>query len=336
MLKAAIVGASGYAGHQLASIILRHPQLELAALYVSPQSADLNRRISELYGDLAGRCDLQLQGLSLEDVPAAAADLDLVFLATAHQTAHDEAPLFIAGGCTVFDLSGAYRVPQADFYTAYYGFAHEHQDLFAKTCYALCEWCDRKELQAASLISLPGCYPTVSQLSLRPLYEAGVIDPTVRPVINAVSGVSGAGRKAALSNSFCEVSLNAYGLFTHRHQPEISYHLGHQVVFNPHLGSFKRGILATTTCRLAPGKTLADAKAALRQAYADKPLVRVKDGTVKLQDVQGLPCCDLSVAGDNEYIVVSGAIDNLLKGAAAQAVQACNLHYGFEETSALW
>ena len=102
------------------------------------------------------------------------------------------------------------------------------------------------------------------------------------------------------------------------------------------MGSFKRGILATTTCRLAPGKTLADAKAALQQAYADKPLVRVKDGTVKLQDVQGLPCCDLSVAGDNEYIVVSGAIDNLLKGAAAQAVQACNLHYGFEETSALW
>ncbi len=336
MLKAAIVGASGYAGHQLALLCTRHPQLELIALYVSPNSQDKGRRLDSLYGDMYGRCDLTLQGLSLDDVPAVARGLDVVFLATEHQTAHDEAPLFIQHGCCVFDLSGAYRVPQLSFYDKFYGFSHKHPEWLNQAVYGLCEWCSKEELQQAQLISLPGCYPTASELALKPLYQAQLLDENVRPVINAVSGVSGAGRKASLKSSFCEVSLNAYGLFTHRHQPEISYHVGHEVIFNPHLGNFKRGILATITCRLQPGATVAQCQEALQQAYAAHPLVRVKDGTVRLQDVQGLPCCDLSVCGDDEYIVITSAIDNLLKGAAAQAVQACNLHFGFAEDCALW
>ncbi|MBU3827205.1 MAG: N-acetyl-gamma-glutamyl-phosphate reductase [Candidatus Anaerobiospirillum merdipullorum] len=336
MLKAAIVGASGYAGHQLALLCTRHPEIELTGLYVSPNSQDKDRRIDSLYGDLSGRCALPLQGLSLDKVPQVAQDLDVVFLATEHKTAHDEAPLFIAQGCCVCDLSGAYRVPERSFYERYYGFSHEHPELLAKAVYGLCEWCDPQALKEAQLISLPGCYPTASELALKPLYAANLLDESIRPVINAVSGVSGSGRKASLTNSFCEVSLNAYGLFTHRHQPEISYHVGHEVIFNPHLGNFKRGILATITAKLKQGATVAQCKQALDESYRDHPLVRVKEGTVKLQDVQGLPCCDLSVCGDDEYIVISSAIDNLLKGAAAQAMQACNLHFGFKEDCALW
>ncbi|MBO8414929.1 MAG: N-acetyl-gamma-glutamyl-phosphate reductase [Proteobacteria bacterium] len=336
MLKAAIVGASGYAGQQIAQILLRHPEIELDALYVSTNSKDAGRSLPEIFGAVEKRCRLPLQGLALEQAEDAGKKVDLVFIATDHKTAHDLAPRFIAGGAAVFDLSGAYRVPEASFYEKYYGFAHEHQDLMHAAVYALCEWVDAEKLKQAKLISLPGCYPTASELALIPLMRAGIIDPALRPVINAVSGVSGAGRKASLTNSFCEVSLNAYGLFTHRHQPEISYYAGTEVIFNPHLGDFKRGILATITCKLAQGKTTADAKKALAEAYADKPLVRVKDGTVKLDDVVGLPCCDLSVCGDDAYIVISSAIDNLLKGAASQAVQAANLHYGFKEDLALW
>ncbi|NDJ55494.1 N-acetyl-gamma-glutamyl-phosphate reductase [Enterobacteriaceae bacterium 4M9] len=333
MLKTLIVGASGYTGAELASYIHRHPHMNITALTVSAQSADAGKLISELHPQLKGRIDLPLQ--PMDDVSEFAANADVVFLATAHEVSHDLAPLFLQAGCVVFDLSGAYRVNDATFYQTYYGFTHQYPDLLEQAVYGLAEWQSAK-LKEANLIAVPGCYPTAAQLSLKPLIDNDLLELTQWPVINATSGVSGAGRKAALSNSFCEVSLQPYGIFTHRHQPEISAHLGAQVIFTPHLGNFPRGILETITCRLKPGVSREQVAAAFNAAYADKPLVRLYDkGVPALKNVVGLPYCDIGFAVQGEHLIVVATEDNLLKGAAAQAVQCANLRFGFAETESL-
>lgn len=332
MVKVAVVGASGYAGAQLCRIISRHEKLELTGLFVSENSLDKGKKISELYGELNGVCDKVLQPLTgAKDIIDIA---DAVFLATDHKVSHDIAPALVDAGVAVFDLSGAFRISNTDVFEKAYGFAHEHKDLLKEAVYALAEYVDVKALQNTKMISLPGCYPTASQLALKPLIENGLLDLNYRPSINAVSGVSGAGRKAKLTNSFCEVSLNAYGVFTHRHQPEIAEHLGTEVIFTPHLGDFKCGIHATINAKLKDGVT-PEQVAKAYSYYDNKPLVRVKKDMPKLQDVQYLPFCDIGYAMKDNYIVICSCIDNLLKGASAQAVQVLNLYYGFDETQGL-
>ena len=333
MINVSIIGASGYTGVELIKMLIKHNEVNLQGLYVSQNSADANKEIANLHGVLQDRCKLKLNPLS--DVEAVAKASDVVFLATDHKTSHDLAPIFVTNNCVVFDLSGAFRVNEQNFYTKYYGFEHEHQELLANAYYALCEYSDIKLMQQSKLISLPGCYPTASQLALRPLFNNDLLDTDFAPVINATSGVSGAGRKASLTNSFCEVSLNAYGIFTHRHLPEIEKHVGHKVIFNPHLGFFKRGILATITAK-ANNKTNLDSLKQAYDYYKDKKLVRVKNTAVKLGDVVNTPFCDISYAYNDGYIVVCSAIDNLLKGASAQAIQAFNLYFGFDETKSLF
>lgn len=333
MLKTLIIGASGYTGAELAAYIQRHPQTELTGLMVSVNSADAGKCFSDLHPQFRGLVDLPLEPLT--DPAAVAQNTDVVFLATAHEVSHDLVPVFLAAGCAVFDLSGAYRVQQDNFYPQYYGFEHKHTALLAQAVYGLAEW-QHDKIRTAQLIAVPGCYPTVSQLALKPLLDNDLLDLTQWPVINATSGVSGAGRKAALNNSFCEVSLQPYGLFTHRHQPEISAHLGTPVIFTPHLGNFKRGILATITCKLKSGVTAEQVSAVYHKAYDDKPLVRVYDsGVPALKAVTGQPFCDLGFAVQGEHLIVVGAEDNLLKGAAAQAVQCMNIRFGFNETLSL-
>ena len=337
-LAAAIVGASGYAGTELTGLLLRHPNVELKHLFVSEKSADAGKAISEIDARLTGRTPLKLEALA--DPTAAAEDVDIVFLATDHAVSAAVAPVFNAAGCVVFDLSGAYRLSNPADYPKYYGFEHASPEYLKKAVYSLGEFVDVGALQATDLVSLPGCYPTASQLALKPLIDAGLLDPAVKPVIDAVSGVSGAGRKAKLSSAFCEVSLSAYGVFTHRHRPEIEEHLGRRVIFTPHLGAFKRGILATITARLSPATAGAAAHekiaAAYQATYDGKPLVRLRKGLPKLDDVTQLPFCDIGFTTDGEDVIIVSAIDNLLKGASAQAVQVMNLKFGFPETTALF
>ncbi|MBE2897353.1 N-acetyl-gamma-glutamyl-phosphate reductase [Pasteurellaceae bacterium 20609_3] len=332
MLNAVIIGASGYTGAELARILMLHPQFRLTALYVSHQSADANKALSALYPQLCGCVDLPL--LPLDDIAAIAESADAVFLATAHEVSHDLAPHFYAKGCQVFDLSGAFRVNDRDFYPQFYGFSHQHPDLLQSAVYGLPEW-TAEQISRTNLVAVAGCYPTVSQLSLKPLIEANLLDDTALPVINAVSGVSGAGRKASLTNSFCEVSLQPYGVFTHRHQPEIASHLGREVIFTPHLGNFKRGILATITAKLASGVSEADVQRAFEQAYANAPLVRLCTALPAVAQVQHTPFCDIGFRVHNGHVIVVGAEDNLLKGAAAQAVQCANIRNQFEQTQGL-
>lgn len=335
MLKALIVGASGYAGAKIAYYLNKHPHVELVKLAVSENSADAGKLLSDfdLHPQLKGEVDLPLIGTS--DYAMLAKGIDIVFLATEHSVSHDIAPIFLAEGCVVFDLSGAYRVNSASFYTDYYGFEHKYQTWLDKAVYGLAEW-NIAQIKTAQLIAVPGCYPTASQLPLKPLVEEDLLDSTQTPVINAVSGVSGAGRKASLKNHFCEVSLHAYGLFTHRHQPEIATHLSQEVIFIPHLGNFKQGIHATITCKVKKGVTSDMVLAALNKYYAHTPLVRVyqKDWPA-LKSVVNLPYCDIGFVLKGEHLILISVEDNLLKGAAAQAVQCMNIRFGFDETSSL-
>jgi len=270
----------------------------------------------------------------LIDPEAVAKESDVVFLATAHEVSHDLAPIFLSQGCQVFDLSGAYRVNSDEFFTTYYGFEHKFRHWLKNAAYGLAEW-NGEQIKAAQLIAVAGCYPTASQLAIKPLIENNLLDDVQWPVINATSGVSGAGRKASITNSFCEVSLAPYGVFTHRHQPEIAAHLGCDVIFTPHLGNFKRGILATVTMKLASGVTEEQVNDAFHRAYNDKPAVRLTSDLPRLQDVQFTPFCDIGWKVNGAHIIVISAIDNLLKGASSQAMQCLNIHYGYPELTSL-
>ncbi len=335
MLKTIIVGASGYTGAELALFIERHPELELAGLYVSENSLDQGKSIAELYGKLLGIVELPLQPLGVNDIAEVCQDIDVVVLATAHEVSHDLAPHFLAANTTVFDLSGAFRVNDLAFYEKFYGFTHQYPELLDKAVYGLAEW-NGDAVKDTDLIAVPGCYTTTSLLALKPLQQAGLIKEGVKPTINATSGVSGAGRKASTTSSFCEVSLQPYGVFTHRHKPEIDTHLGTPVVFTPHLGSYKRGILASINVVLKEGVTPEQVNAAFEQAYQDQPIVRLLKGTYPaLKNVEGTPFCDIAWAQDGEDLIVFSATDNLLKGASSQAMQCINLKFGFPMTMSL-
>ncbi|WP_127956838.1 N-acetyl-gamma-glutamyl-phosphate reductase [Serratia microhaemolytica] len=333
MLNTLIVGASGYAGAELTAYLHRHPQIKITALAVSAQSADAGKRFSELHPQFKQTIDLPLQ--PLHDVAQMAAGVDVVFLGTSHEVSHDLAPQFLAAGCVVIDLSGAFRVNEVEFYRHYYGFDHHYPEWLAKAVYGLAEW-QHQPLRQAQLIAVPGCYPTAAQLALKPLIDNQLLELSQWPVINAISGVSGAGRKASLTTSWCEVSLQPYNLFTHRHQPEVAKHLGVPVIFTPHLGSFPRGILETITCRVRPGVNAEAIAQVYQTAYHNKPLVRIyQQGVPALKAVIGLPFCDIGFALNGEHLIVVATEDNLLKGAAAQAVQCLNLRFGFPETESL-
>ncbi|MCQ8869050.1 N-acetyl-gamma-glutamyl-phosphate reductase [Vibrio splendidus] len=333
MLKTTIIGASGYTGAELALMINRHPELTLSGLYVSANSVDAGKPIAALHGKLAGLIDMPVQPLTNPE--EVAKQSDVIFLATAHEVSHDLAPIFLGNDCQVFDLSGAFRVKGENFYQEFYGFEHQHEQWLDKAAYGLAEW-NEQEIKEAQLVAVAGCYPTASQLAIKPLVEAKLLDENQWPVINATSGVTGAGRKASMVNSFCEVSLQAYGVFNHRHQPEMAAHLGCDVIFTPHLGNFKRGILATITMKLADGVTEQQIQEAFEQAYQGKPAVRLLEETLpRIQDVEQTPFCDLGWKVQGQHIIVVSAIDNLLKGASSQAMQCLNLRYGFAPLTAL-
>ncbi|AZL86216.1 N-acetyl-gamma-glutamyl-phosphate reductase [Aliivibrio salmonicida] len=333
MLKTTIIGASGYTGAELALMVFKHPHLSLSGLYVSENSLDKGKAISKLHGSLRGVVDDTLQ--PLVNVNQVAKESDIVLLATAHEVSHDLAATFLENGCVVFDLSGAFRVQKEGFYSEFYGFEHKYEDWLDKAVYGLAEW-NADAIAKAQLIAVPGCYPTASQLALKPLVDAGLLDQNQWPVINATSGVTGAGRKANLASSFCEVSLQPYGVFNHRHQPEIAAHLGCDVIFTPHLGNFKRGILATITTKLQKGVTEEQIQKAFDAAYTDTPVVRLLGNEMpKLQSVEKTPFCDIGWKVQAEHLIVVSAIDNLLKGASSQAMQCINIRFCFPMLTAL-
>ncbi|MCB5226990.1 N-acetyl-gamma-glutamyl-phosphate reductase [Alishewanella sp. 16-MA] len=327
-IRSAVLGAAGYSGAELCALLCANPYFELSYAFASAGRS--SEPFAQLYPRFQQQVDILVEPWTDERVETL--DVQVAFLALPHEASEAIAPLLLAKGIAVVDLSGAFRLKQADLYPKYYGYAHQHPELLAQAVYSLMEW---QTTPLGDLVSVPGCYPTACTLALLPLLKADLVTKDCIPVISATSGVSGAGRKASLSTSFCEVGLNAYGFFKHRHRPEIEQNLGRKVVFTPHLGNFKRGILATCVVTLKAGVSAEQVAAAFQHAYASKPLIRFTKNSPNVADVAGTPFCDLYWQQDGEQLVIMSAIDNLLKGAAAQAMQAANVRFGKPETAGL-
>lgn len=326
-IPCAVFGASGYSGVELAWLLHNHPYFLLKHAY-SSSARETAEPLAGLYPQLAGQLDIILQPWHSDLLPQLAQQVRVVFLALPHEASAELAPELIKAGLVVFDLSGAFRLRDPMQHRSAYGF--EQPKVSAEPVpYGLAEWTVLTGNEP--LIAVPGCYPTVAALALKPLLQ--FIQGS--PIVNAVSGVSGAGRKAAAHTSFCEVSLAAYGVATHRHQPEISQSVQTDVLFVPHLGNFKRGIVATIYADLASGVSQHDVDLALQRAYQQQPLVRLCSQPPSVNQVAGTAYCDIHAVVHQQRVVICAAIDNLLKGAAAQAVQLANMYFGFNQSIGL-
>lgn len=332
-MNVVIIGASGYSGAELASLVVKHPNLTLTGCYVSEGSLDKNKLLSDLYPEHLGLLDCPLLPLSVSAFDDIQSDADYVCLCTDHKVSVDLAPQFLAMGKKVFDLSGGYRLASNDDYVTYYGFEHQHPELLNEAAYGLAEW-NHDAIANAKLIAVAGCYPTAALNALKPLKQAGLLS-SESIIINAVSGVTGAGRKASVGTHFCEVSLAPYGLFNHRHGPEIEQHLGHKVLFTPHLGNFPRGILETIYVQLKPGVTKENVASAY-QVLSSEPLIRLLgDKVPSIKGVAKQPFVDIGWQQQGTQLIVMSAIDNLLKGAAGQALQCINISMNLDHTTGL-
>ncbi len=327
--KVAIIGASGYAGAELVGLLVKHEQADIAHLVVSENSSSEGKLFSELHGRFQGVCDQPLEAFSAAWFDQNAASLDVVFFATPHEFSADWAKAFVDAGVKVFDLSGGFRLKDASDYPKYYGFEHANTEALAAAQYGLAEW-QQDDIANTNLIAVPGCYPTASLLCLKPITANNLHVENSLVVVNGVSGVSGAGRSASLATNFNEVSLKAYNVLQHRHQPEISQEANAQVIFNPHLAPYKRGLLATVTLQLNNDVTVEQVQQAFEGAYSDKPLVRLVASWPEIGNVAYTPFADLHWQFDKSkhVVVISCAIDNLLKGAASQAMQCFNISLG--------
>lgn len=333
MIQAGIVGFRGYSGAELLRILARHPQ---TTAWRMEHRADAAPEMQPRHAKAA-------RTVKATPEAAKAAGLDVVFLATPHDVSMELAPALLAEGIRVVDLSGAFRLREPEIHKRWYGDEHSAVDLLRNAVYGLPEFY-RDRVAGAKFVSNPGCYPTAANLALRPLVKSGLVDRMAPIVCDAKSGVSGAGRKASLKTAFCEAGDNysVYSAFGHRHVPEVlqncdlaenEFHFVAQLLPTP------RGILETIYLRLREGASKDDVLAAYDEAYRSEPFVRIYNPGQfpDLHAVQHTNFCDLGfqVAGGSQMLMVVAAIDNLVKGAAGQAVQNMNLMFGFDETAGL-
>jgi N-acetyl-gamma-glutamyl-phosphate reductase len=333
MTKVGIVGYRGYSGAELIHTLKRHRHVEPVLMdhREDPGGTPAIRRASP-----PTRIACTGEAVSQQQ-------LAVVFLATPPEVSMELAPVMLAAGARVVDLSGAFRLGTTENYTAWYKEPHTQPELLAEAVYALPEFC-RDRVPAARLVSNPGCYPTAANLAIRPLVEAGVIDRSVGIICDAKSGVSGAGRKPSLKTSYCEVTENfsAYSILRHRHVPEVlqvSSLEESEFSFTAQLLPLDRGILETIYFR-APSLNSAEELLAIYEArYANEPFVRLFNPPHQpdLRGVARTNFCDIGVTFDarTKRAVVVSAIDNLVKGAAGQAIQNMNVMLGYPETEAL-
>jgi N-acetyl-gamma-glutamyl-phosphate reductase len=328
-----IVGFRGYGGAELVSILGRHEGVEPVLLEHRSDAGD--RPLPRGYGGP--------KRIASTPEAARAEKLAVVFLATPAEVSMELAPAMLDAGAKVIDLSGAFRLRTAERYKEWYKAEHTQPALLAEAAYGLPEYC-RERIRTARLIANPGCYPTAANLAIRPLVEADVIDRRAGIVCDAKSGVSGAGRKPSLKTSFCEVTENfsVYSILDHRHVPEVLLTSGlddREFSFTAQLLPIGRGILETIYFRSEQLRNAEELLAIYEKRYAGETFVRLYEPGVApdLQSVAHTNFCDLGVrfdAASGRAVVVS-AIDNLVKGAAGQAVQNMNLALGFPETQGL-
>lgn len=321
-VRVGVAGATGYAGLELLRRLARHPHADVR--FAMASSASESKRLPAL----ARIWDAPVEPLDVEKL---AAGTDAVFLALPETLAAELAPALANRGTRVFDLSGAFRLRDVELRQRWY----PHTPATVPAVYGLTER-RRTELAEAKLIACPGCYPTAAVLSLQPLVAAGLLEPGI--VIDAKSGVSGAGKTPTERTHFseCYGSISAYGVFAHRHAAEIEQELGTAVTFVPHLVPLDRGIFESIYARLRPGVGAAEVEAALTSAYAASPFVRLTGADLpELKHVAHTNFCDIGWRVKDSQLVMVACIDNLVKGAAGQAIQNFNVVFGFDETTAL-
>lgn len=338
--RVAVIGATGYAGFELARILLRHPAIERPTFYLRGENSSAHC-LTQIFPKLRGWGEAPCRPVSVADIAASGAAT--AFLATPHEASLDLVPELLDAGLRVVDLSGAFRFREPQTFSRWYKLPQPSAGLASKAVYGLPELYSGK-IANADLVANPGCYPTSVVLGLRPLIEAGWIDMARGIVCDCKSGASGAGKEPKRETSFVEVNDNfrAYGVFTHRHTPEITEHTGVElkdIIFTTHLLPLERGILSTISCWLNAPRQREKIEAEFRKFYAGRPMVRIWPAgrLPELQHVARTNFCDLGFALDDsgERIVIVSCLDNLGKGAAGQAVQNFNLMYGHDETAGL-
>jgi N-acetyl-gamma-glutamyl-phosphate reductase len=336
VIKVGIVGGTGYTGVELLRLLAQHPEVELKAV---TSRTEAGMPVSQMYPNLRGRVDLPFSEPSLENLGAC----DVVFFATPNGVAMKQVPELLAQGVKIIDLAADFRLKDPAQWQQWYGMPHTSEDLLAEAVYGLPE-VNRETIKTARLVANPGCYPTAVQLGFLPLLKAGLID-SQSLIADAKSGVSGAGRKAEVATLLCEAgdSFKAYGVAGHRHLPEIKQGLASisgasvGLTFVPHLLPMIRGIHATLYARLTAD--VSDIQALYEQTYQNEAFVDVlpAGSHPETRSVRGANMCRMAVhrpqGGDT--VVILSVIDNLVKGAAGQAVQNMNIMCGLPETTGL-
>lgn len=339
MIKVGIIGATGYAGGELVRILAGHKDARIvwygSRSYIDQKYADIYRNMFQIV-------DAKCQGDNMSEL---ADRVDVIFTATPQGFCASMMSDEILGKTKIVDLSADFRIKDVATYEKWYGIEHKSPQFIEEAVYGLCE-INRDKVKGARLVANPGCYTTCSILTAYPLAKEGIIDMSTL-IVDAKSGTSGAGRGAKVPNLFCEINENmkAYGVASHRHTPEIEEQLGYasgvdvKINFTPHLVPMNRGILVTEYATLKKDVTYEDVKAVYDKYYADEKFVRVLDKGVcpETKWVEGSNYVDIGFAIDprTNRIIMMGAIDNLVKGAAGQAVQNMNILFGLDESEGL-
>jgi N-acetyl-gamma-glutamyl-phosphate reductase len=340
--RVAVVGVTGYAGYELARLLLRHAHIEKPTFYVRDPQAHVHC-LTDLFPQLRGWGDAPVKPLSVDAIATSGADV--AFLSTPHEASLELVPALLSANPSlrIVDLSGAFRFRDAQTFSAWYKLPAPDAAALAQTVYGLPELYAHK-LPQARVVGNPGCYPTSVILGLKPLVQAGWIDISRGIVADCKSGVTGAGKEPRRDTQFVEVNENfrAYNLFSHRHTPEVSEHLDlapEDFVFTTHLLPVERGILSTLYVWLRPSRKTDEVESLYRKFYAGRSMVRVMPAgkLPELQYVTHTNFCDIGFALDpsGERLVVVSCLDNLGKGAAGQAVQNLNGMRGYPETAGL-
>lgn len=339
MLNAAICGASGYAGAELLRILATHPEVRVTAV---TSEKSVGKKVTDLFPHLHHYNHLTYEQLDKKKILSKA---DLFFMALPHSASQEAVDFLVKNRKRVIDLSADYRIRDAKVYEEWYKVPHNFNSSLKKAVYGLPELY-RKKIRKAGLIANPGCYPTGAILGLYPALKNKFI-LTDSIVIDSKSGATGAGRQSDVAFSFCEVNdgLKAYGIATHRHTPEIEQELsllsgkGIRINFTPHLLPLDRGILSTIYAKIGKELTIKKVHLAYRKIYAGEPFVRVLDeGRLpNVKHVRGSNLCEIGLAINKrtDTLVIVTALDNIVKGAAGQAVQNMNIMLGFDEKTAL-
>jgi N-acetyl-gamma-glutamyl-phosphate reductase len=332
-VRVSIIGASGYGGGELARLLVGHPEVDLVHLTAETKAGEA---MADLYPNLRTFTDLVAEPADLDQIGR---DSDVVFLALPNGTAMDLVPSLVAHA-RIVDLGADFRFSDPQIYERWYKMPHRSADLLERSAYGLTEY-RRSEIRRADIVGNPGCYPTAALIAMLPLLQSGRVR-SEGVIVDAKSGVSGAGRGVSLTTHFAEINENVkpYNVAVHRHTPEIEQELSRHlraaaaVTFTPHLIPMTRGILATAYLPLAAPLSTAEATGLLEEAYAAEPFVRVlADGLPQTKATYGSNFCDVAVRVDarNNMVIAMAALDNLVKGAAGQAVQNMNVMLGIPE-----